>query len=252
MQNRDFIIIAHRGESFEAPENTLSSINLAWQKNDDAVEIDIRMTKDDKIIVIHDNNTFRTGRKFMNVSSCSYDELLKVDVGKFKGNNWKNEKIPLLDEVINMIPKDRILFVEIKSNYKIVKPLQELINQKQIDPNQINFIGFNFKTMSLVKKKLSEFKSYWIIGKKSILEKIHIEDIILKCKSSKLNGVDIKDGKYLNKDLIHSVKKSGLKIYTWTVDDPVRAKQLVLDGIDGITSNKAFWLGNQLQFKKVE
>ena len=252
MQNRDFIIIAHRGESFEAPENTLSSINLAWQKNDDAVEIDIRMTKDDKIIVIHDNNTFRTGRKFMNVSSCSYDELLKVDVGKFKGNNWKNEKIPLLDEVINMIPKDKILFVEIKSNYKIVKPLQELINQKQIDPNQINFIGFNFKTMSLVKKKLSEFNSYWIIGKKSILEKIHIEDIILKCKSSKLNGVDIKDGKYLNKDLIHSVKKSGLKIYTWTVDDPVRAKQLVLDGIDGITSNKAFWLENQLQFKKVE
>jgi len=252
MQNRDFIIIAHRGESFEAPENTLSSINLAWQKNDDAVEIDIRMTKDDKIIVIHDNNTFRTGRKFMNVSSCSYDELLKVDVGKFKGNNWKNEKIPLLDEVINMIPKDKILFVEIKSNYKIVKPLQELINQKQIDPNQINFIGFNFKTMILVKKKLSEFNSYWIIGKKSILEKIHIEDIILKCKSSKLNGVDIKDGKYLNKDLIHSVKKSGLKIYTWTVDDPVRAKQLVLDGIDGITSNKAFWLGNQLQFKKVE
>ncbi|MEJ2195266.1 MAG: glycerophosphodiester phosphodiesterase family protein [Ignavibacteriaceae bacterium] len=150
MQNRDFIIIAHRGESFEAPENTLSSINLAWQRNDDAVEIDIRMTKDDKIIVIHDNNTFRTGRKFMNVSSCSYDELLKVDVGKFKGSNWKNEKIPLLDEVINTIPKDKILFVEIKSNYKIVKPLQELINQKQIDPNQINFIGFNFKTMSLV------------------------------------------------------------------------------------------------------
>ncbi|MEJ2195267.1 MAG: hypothetical protein P8X73_10490 [Ignavibacteriaceae bacterium] len=52
--------------------------------------------------------------------------------------------------------------------------------------------------------------------------------------------------------MIHSVKKSGLKIYTWTVDDPVRAKQLVLDGLDGITTNKAFWLGNQLQFKKVE
>jgi len=252
MQNRDFIFIAHRGESYAAPENTLSAIKLAWEKDDDAVEIDIRMTKDDKIIAIHDNNTFRTGRKFMIVSSCSYDELLKVNVGKFKGSKWKNEKIPLLDEVIYTIPKDKILFVEIKGNYKIVKRLQELINQKKIDPSQIKFIGFNFETISLVKKRLAEFDSYWIVGKKSILEKINIESIILKCKSAELDGVDIKDGKYLNKDLIRSVKKSGLKIYTWTVDDPVRAKQLVSDGIDGITTNRAFWLGNQLQSNKIE
>ncbi len=53
--------------------------------------------------------------------------------------------------------------------------------------------------------------------------------------------------RYLNKDVIQSVKNSGLKIYTWTVDDPERAKQLYLDGIDGITTNRASWLKHKLK-----
>jgi glycerophosphoryl diester phosphodiesterase len=252
MQNREFIIIAHRGESYDAPENTLASVNLAWQKDDEAVEIDIRMTKDEKIIAIHDNTTFRTGKRFMIVSSCNYDELLKVDVGKFKGKNWEEEKIPLFDEVIATIPDGKSLFVEIKSDDKIVKPLQKLIEQKNISPNQIKFIGFNLKTMSMVKKRLAKFDSYWIVENRSLLRKFIIEDIILKCKSSKLDGLDMKEGKYLNKALIQTVKNSGLMIYTWTVDDPERAKQLYSYGIDGITTNRAFWLRNQLEENKVD
>lgn len=247
MQNKEFIIIAHRGESYDAPENTLGSINLAWQNDDDAVEIDIRMTKDEKIVAIHDNNTFRTGGRLMIVSSCNYNELLKVNVRKIKKSWRDHEKIPLLDEVIETIPDDKTLFVEIKGNGKILKPLQKLIEQKNIDPNQIKFIAFNFNTMNLVKKLLPEFDAYWIVEKKSILRKFSVEDIILKCKSSKLDGLDMKEGKYLNKGLIQSVKNSGLMIYTWTVDEPMRAKQLYLDGIDGITTNRAFWLMNQLK-----
>lgn len=247
MQNKEFIIIAHRGESYDAPENTLGSINLAWQNDDDAVEIDIRMTKDEKIVAIHDNTTFRTGGSLMIVSSCNYDELLKVDVRKIKSSWRDNEKIPLLDEVIGTIPDDKTLFVEIKGDKKILKPLRKLIEQKNIDPNQIKFIAFNLNTMSLVKKWLPEFDAYWIVEKKSILRKFSVEDIILKCKSSKLDGLDMKEGKHLNKALIQTVKNSGLMIYTWTVDEPLRAKQLYLDGIDGITTNRAFWLMNQLK-----
>ena len=252
MQNKEFIIIAHRGESYEAPENTIASINLAWQNDDDAVEIDVRMTKDEKIVAIHDNNTFRTGKRFMNVSTSIYDELLKVDVGKFKSAKWEGERIPLLDEIIDTIPDGKSLFVEIKNDDKIVKPLEKLIEQNNVNPNKIKFIGFNLETMSLIKTLLYEYESYWIIEKKSILRKFNIEDIILMCKSSKLDGLDMKDGKYLDKFLIRVVKNSGLMIYTWTVDNPARAKQLYYDGIDGITTNRAYWLRNQLQETKVD
>jgi glycerophosphoryl diester phosphodiesterase len=252
MQNREFIFIAHRGESYEAPENTLASINLAWHNDDDAVEIDVRMTKDKKIVAIHDNTTLRTGKRFMNVSSSNYDDLLKVDVGKFKGSKWVDEKIPILEEVIDTIPDGKSLFVEIKSKDNIVKPLQKLIEQKNINPKQIKFIGFSLETMSLVKKYLEEYETYWIVEKKTALKKIIIDDIILKCQSSKLNGLDMQEGKYLDYDLIQTVKNAGLMIYTWTVDDPVRAKQLISYGIDGITTNRAFWLRNQIQSKKVD
>ncbi len=247
MQNQEFILIAHRGESYEAPENTLASINLAWQNDDDAVEIDVRITKDEKIVAIHDNTTLRTGKRLMSVSSSNYDDLLKVDVGKFKGRKWEGEKIPLLDEIIDTIPEGKSLFVEIKSDDRIVRPLRKLIEQKNINPKQIKFIGFSLETMSLVKKYLADIESYWIIEKKSALRKFSIEDISLKCKSSKLDGLDMQEGKYLDKDFIHTVKNSGLLIYTWTVDHPVRAKQLYADGIDGITTNRAYWLRQKLQ-----
>ena len=247
MQNKEFLIIAHRGESFDAPENTLASINLAWKRDADGVEIDVQLTKDENIVLIHDKSTLRTGGRYKRIASNNYNELLKIDVGKFKDNKWKNERIPLLDEVIDTIPENKILFIEIKSDEKIIKPLKNLIEQKNINPAQIKFIGFNIYMMELIKKTFPEFESYWIIEGKFYKNKSDLVKTIANCKSANLDGLDVQARKYLNKDVIHSVKNSGLKIYTWTVDDPERAKQLHLAGIDGITTNKAAWLTNKLQ-----
>ena len=126
MKNKDFIIIAHRGESFDAPENTLASINLAWERNADAVEIDIQLTKDKKIVVIHDKSTLRTGGKMKRIATSTYNELHQINVGKLKGAKWKNEKIPLLNEVIDTIPANKILFIELKSNADIINPLKSI------------------------------------------------------------------------------------------------------------------------------
>jgi len=246
MQNREFLIIAHRGESYDAPENTLGSINLAWERDDDAVEIDVQLTKDEKIVVIHDKTTLRTGGKLKRVSSNNYNELLKIDMGILKGNEWINERIPLFDEVINTMPKAKILFIENKSDDRIVNPLKQLIEQKNINPDQIKFIGFDINTMKLIKDSLPKFESYWIVEGKYYKGKSDLEETIAKCKSTGLDGLDVQAKKFLSKAVIQTVKKSDLKIYTWTVDDPARAKQLYLDGIDGITTNRAHWLKNKL------
>ena len=251
MQNREFLIIAHRGESYEAPENTLGSVKLAWERDDDAVEIDVQLTKDEKIIVIHDRTTLRTGGKYKRIASNNYDELLKIDVGKFKDAKWKNERIPLLDEVIDTIPKNKILFIEIKNDENILKPLKKLIKQKNMEPVQIKFIGFDINTMKLIKDSLPKFESYWIVEGKYYRGKSNLEETIAKCKSAGLDGLDVQAKKILSKEVIQTVKKSDLKIYTWTVDNPVRAKQLYLDGIDGITTNRASWLKNELKKKNI-
>jgi glycerophosphoryl diester phosphodiesterase len=247
MQNKELLIIAHRGESYDAPENTLASINLAWKRDADAVEIDVQLTKDEKIVLIHDKTTLRTGGKYKRIASNNYDELLKIDVGKFKDTKWKDEKIPLLDNVIVTIPKNKILFVEIKSDKRIIKPLQNLFEQKNINPAQIKFIGFNLSTMKLLKETFSEIGAYWIVEGKNYKSKDNLKETISKCKSARLDGLDVQARKYLNEDVINSVKNSGLRIYTWTVDHPERAKQMYLEGIDGITTNRAGWLKNKLK-----
>ena len=247
MQTKEFLIIAHRGESYDAPENTLASINLAWKRDTDAIEIDVQLTKDEKIVVIHDRTTLRTGGKYKRIASNNYDELLKIDVGKYKNTKWKNERIPLLDEVIDNIPENKILFIEIKSDERLIKPLQNLIEQKNINFAQIKFIGFNINTMELLKNAFPNIETYWIIEGKNYKTKDHLKQTITKCLSAGLDGLDVQARKYLNKDVIHSVKNSGLKIYTWTVDGPERAKQLYLDGIDGITTNRASWLKHKLK-----
>ena len=246
MQRKKLLFIAHRGESYDAPENTLASINLAWKRDADAVEIDVQLTKDEKIVVIHDKTTLRTGGKYKRIESNNYDELLKIDVGKYKGVKWKNERIPLLDEVIDNIPEKKILFIEIKSDERIIKPLQNLIEQKYFNPAQIKFIGFNINTIKELKVKFQEIETYWIVEGKNYKTKNLLKKTIKKCLSARLDGLDVQARKYLNKDVIHSVNNSGLKIYTWTVDEPERAKQLYLDGIDGITTNRANWLKHQL------
>ncbi|GBD89080.1 glycerophosphoryl diester phosphodiesterase [bacterium BMS3Abin03] len=247
MQNEDFIIIAHRGESFDAPENTLASINLAWERNADAVEIDVQLTKDEKIVVIHDKTVLRTGRKHMRIAAKNYNELLKVDIGKYKGEKWKDERIPLLNDVIDSIPKNKLLFIEIKSDDKIIAPLKKLIDKKNVNPVQLKFIGFNLSTMKLLKQTLPRIESYWIVEKKYYKNKNKLEETIAECMSSGLDGLDVGASKYLNKNVIRTIKKGNLKIYTWTVDDPKRAVQLYLDGINGITTNRASWIKKKLQ-----
>ena len=247
MKKNDFIIIAHRGESYDAPENTHASINLAWKRNDDAVEIDVQLTRDERIVVIHDKSTLRTGGKLKRISSNTYENLLQVEIGKFKGRKWKDERIPLLDDVLDKVPENKILFVEVKSDYRIVKPLKNLIRQKVIEPNQIKFIGFDINTMKLINKTLPEFQSYWIIEGKHYKSKSALNSSIEECKAAKLDGLDVQARKYLNSEVIQFVKNNELNIYTWTVDDPVRAKQLFMDGIDGITTNRASWLKKKLK-----
>src|SRR5215218_7394628 len=80
-------IVGHRGASFDAPENTLASVKLAWEQKADAAEFDVFLSKDGKIVVIHDANTKRVAGVDKPVVQQTLEELRTLDVGK-----WKNPK----------------------------------------------------------------------------------------------------------------------------------------------------------------
>ncbi len=155
------MFIAHRGASYDAPENTLASVNLAWERKADAVEIDVHLSKDNRIMVIHDKDTKRTSGTKMIVQESLADDLRKLEVGDFKDPSFKGEKIPFLEEVIKTIPAGKTLLIEVKCGVEILPYLVEMIRSSPLQ-SQLAVISFDFDVVAGIKKELPETPAYWL------------------------------------------------------------------------------------------
>ena len=160
-------IIAHRGASWLAPENTVASANLAWEKGADAVEVDIYLSKDNKIICSHDATTKRTSGRDYRIADTESRILRKLDVGTFKDEMYKGEKIPFLKEIIRTVPPGKELVVEIKCKSEILPYLQKVIRKNSNNRN-FTFICFDFQTiadtnpaMLWISKEHSAFRTWF-------------------------------------------------------------------------------------------
>lgn len=234
--------IAHRGASYLAPENTVASAQLAWELGADAVEIDIYLSSDNKIMVIHDNNTKRISGNKDNllVRSTTSDRLRRVDAGLWKGEQFKGEKIPFLSEIIETVPEGKILVVEIKCGSEIIPELKKCIASSGKE-EQMVFISFGWETIIDTKEAFPGNKCYWLSSDKSVLKKK-----IKEVAGNGLTGVNLHYS-VIDKKIVRSAKAKGLDVLSWTIDDPAEAKRLIGIGVYGITTNRPAWLKNQLE-----
>jgi len=221
---------SHRGSSLEAPENTKASVALAWEQGADAVEIDIHLSKDKKLMVIHDSNTKRTSGKDYRVEDTASDVLRQLDVGSFKGEQYKNEKIPFLEEIIAMVPPSKTLYIEVKCGLEGLPFLQKVINETATK-GKLAIICFDYDLLVAAKKMFPNNSCHYLIGDEEGLK----ENI----KKAALNGVEAIDMKHslINQDLVDYVHSLSMGIYAWTVDHPLDAKRLMGLRVDGIETN---------------
>jgi len=232
-------IIGHRGASFTAPENTVASAKLAWKEGADAVEADIYLSNDGKVMVIHDANTMRTSGKNYIIKETGSNILRDLDVGSFKDKKYKGEKIPFLEEIIQTIPEGKELVVELKCGSEVLPHLRELINTYGKNRKFV-FIAFDFQTISDTKKAFPEYPCYWLCSNPELLNK----------NINLVSGAGL-DGISLNYNIIDAAvadqaKKLNLELFTWTVDNPDEAKRLISLGVKGITTNRPGWIREQI------
>jgi glycerophosphoryl diester phosphodiesterase len=250
MESNRALIIAHRGESHDAPENTLAAVRLAWERGGDAAEIDVHLTKDGRIVVIHDDNTLRTAHRYGEVSKLTLEQLRQLDVGRFKGKRWAREKIPMLEEVLDTVPAGKKLFIEIKVDAGILAELKDVLKRSSRSPDQVVLVGMDLHTMEILKKALPGYRVYWVCSmkdeKKLAAKGNPGEGLIARAHQTGLDGLDIEASKGVDEDFIARVKRAGMKLYVWTVDDPEEARRLFARGVDGIATNRAQWLKTKL------
>ncbi|MCP4710666.1 MAG: glycerophosphodiester phosphodiesterase [Planctomycetes bacterium] len=241
-------IIAHRGASYLAPENTMASVMLGWEKQAD-VEVDVHLSQDNRIVIIHDSTTKRTADQEFKVSETNYGVLSQLDAGSFKGERFAGEPIPLLADIIQTIPPQRKLYVEIKCGPEVLPILQRILNDSG-KISQIVIIGFDLDTVVESKSLMPHIPTYWLKGTekdKETKESIpHDPQLVQMISEKGLDGLDVHYAG-VNTEFMNAVKAAGQKLYVWTVDDPKQAKHLIDLGVSGITTNRPEWLRNQLK-----
>ena len=225
-------IIAHRGASHDAPENTLAAVELAWEQFADAVEVDVHLTIDGQLVVCHDHNTKRTTGVRKIIAEQTLADLQKLG------------PLPSLVAVVAGLPLGRRLFIEIKCGTEAIPALQEIIESSGKSPDQFVVIGFDYATMRETRRALPDCEVCWLatIG----TDMMTIDALITKAQAIGVDGLDLDATTTIDSDLVRKVHQSGLKLYVWTVDDIELARHLANAGVDGITTNRPGWLREQL------
>ena len=240
-QRRTFEIVAHKGASSLAPENTLSAVRLAWELDADAVEVDVRQTADGQIVLCHDGDLQRTANADVKIHERTLDELRRFDIGSWRGEQWSDERMPTLVQVIGTIPDDRRLFVEIKTGPGILDAFERVLHETRVDPRKIAVISFNHDVIAAVKARLPHLKAYWLTWIEYDAEKQQwspsIDGIIAVARQTAADGVGLQAAGCVDRAYVDQIKAAGLEIHTWTVNDPARARQLLDAGVQSITTD---------------
>ena len=109
------IILAHRGDCAHAPENTLPAFSQAIQKGADGIELDVKLTADGHVVVIHDSDIERTTSGKGRVAKLKLDDIRQLDAGSWFDPKFKGAQIPLLEEAFETIGKDKLINIELKN-----------------------------------------------------------------------------------------------------------------------------------------
>ncbi len=241
-------IVAHRGASFLAPENTLASVNLAWELGADAVEVDVYLTADKRVVAIHDPTTKRMAGQEHKVAETSADVLRQLDVGRLKAKKYAGGKIPFLEEVLKTVPEGKRLLVEIKCGPEILPYLQEILRDSG-KLSQVIVISFHYGAAIGFKRIQPDVPVFWL--KRTDKDEAgvrlpHEKDLVYRALAGKLDGLGVHYAG-VTPEFVEAVLDAGLKLYVFAVDDPLEARRLKRLRIHGLITNRPGWMRKQLE-----
>jgi len=245
-------IVAHRGASHDAPENTLSAFRLAWERGADAIEGDFMLTRDGSIVCIHDKTTKRTGGREYKIVESTLEELRGLEYGAWKAARFEGEPLPTLAEVLGVVPAGKRIFIEIKCGPEIVPQLQRDIAACSLKPEQIVFIAFDDDVIAAVKRAMPKIKACWLTSFKYDAAtrswSPSLDEIEATLERIGADGLDCKaDPEVVDEAFVKRLRSSGMELHCWTVNDPKRAVRFSELGFDTITTDRPEFIRKALK-----
>lgn len=227
---------AHRGASAYAPENTMIAFEKAVQMGADGIELDVQMTKDEQLVVIHDETINRTSNGRGYVSSYTLDELRKYNFNNgFKTNRIMN--IPTLEEVYEYMKTTSLTInVELKNNIMLYKGMEEklleLAKNMKIE-EQIIYSSFNRESIAKIKELAPCAKSGILYTATA-----RWQEIESYAKQMGITALHPSFKAAKEKQLIQSAKENSLDLHVWTVNKGREMAYLVMKQVEAIITDK--------------
>jgi glycerophosphoryl diester phosphodiesterase len=236
-------IVAHRGASADAPENTLAAFRLAWEQDADGIEGDFRLTADGRIVCIHDEDTARVAGVRHVVADTSYNDLRALDVGSWKGKQWRSERIPLLKEVLATVPDGKQAFLELKSGPEIVDPLAAVLTYASLSAGQIVLMSFDAEVVRACKEWMPQFKCLWLTDYQQQVGgewRPTVDEVIMTVRRIQADGLGSENRpECVNAEFVARLRAAEInEIHVWTVDEPLQAKEYQRLGVTSLITNR--------------
>ncbi|MGE6540712.1 glycerophosphodiester phosphodiesterase [Bacillus luti] len=235
--------IAHRGASAYAPEHTIAAYKLGQQLKGDYIEIDLQMTKDGHLVAMHDETVNRTTNGTGLVKEHTLEEIKQLNVGSFFNEKhpnlakkeYENAKVPTLEEIIETFGGNANYYIETKSPDEYAgmeEKLLEIIKQYEIS-DKVIIQSFSEESLQKLHSLNDNIPLVQLLSyKKAVqLTELEIKKYKIYCIGLGMNY------KYIDSDYVKKIKKNGLEVHPFTVDNEKDMKKILLWGVDGMFTN---------------
>ncbi|MEO8705374.1 MAG: glycerophosphodiester phosphodiesterase family protein [Kofleriaceae bacterium] len=217
-------IVAHRGASYDAPENTLVAFRKAWALGVECVELDVHVTKDGEVVVIHDPTTKRIGGRNRAVADQTLAEIRELDAGAWKAPEFAGERIPTLAEALATIPSGHTLFVEMKTGPETAAAIARAIRSADPRPRgaHVALQSIDPDALAALAAELPDLPAFW-----TAFPPLDDRDqplpyplgVVGEAVRRKFAGLALLHPS-VTEELYAEAKRAGIAMDVWTINDP--------------------------------
>ncbi|TWT57489.1 Glycerophosphoryl diester phosphodiesterase [Thalassoglobus neptunius] len=223
----DVLIIAHRGASGSAPENTMASVRKAIEEHADQVEIDVQETADGEVVVFHDSDFMKVSRVNLKLWDATLEKLSEIDIGSHFSPDFSSERVPTLKEVLETCSGHAVVNIELKY-YGHDQDLERKVAQIVEETGMAESVVLMSLKLKAV-KKMKSLRPDWTVG---LLTATAIGDLT----RLEADFLAVNSG-LVSHTFVDRAHERGKAVYCWTVNDPIQMSLMMSQGVDGIITD---------------
>ena len=224
-------VIAHRGASAVAPENTMAAFRRAVEMGAECIETDLHLSRDGRLVILHDATLKRTTNGDGLVKNFTFSELRRLDAGSWFSPDFAGERIPTVDELLDLAGQtDLSLYLEIKggAGYGVERAVISALRGRKESKAAV-VLCFDASVLD----RMHQLDRLLMTG---LLFESGGEDMVREAVRVGARQIAPR-GDCVTPELMEDAHRRGLKVVAWTIDDPVQMRALAAAGVDGIMTN---------------